>query len=68
MLSIATLTNAWAIVFYNQFFEWKADIEKRTTAIEKSTITKQDMIMINEALLDKFELHLQEKYRIKCKE
>jgi len=35
--------------------------------IQSSLLTKDDLISINEALLNKFELHLQEKYDINCK-
>lgn len=45
-------------------------VRQKTELVQMKTqqLTKEDMISINEALLDKFELHLQEKYNIHSKE
>ena len=68
ILATAAILNVWAVSLYFDAVKQQRIQDERITKLEKQICTKAEMqVMINvafEAHFDKFELHLQDKYRI----
>jgi flagellar basal body-associated protein FliL len=68
IVMVMALVNGWAVMFYVKSAEREQKQEERITVVEKEVCTKEELkqivVEVVDARFDRFELMLQQKYKI----
>jgi len=74
LVAIITIVNVWAVIYRNEAVAERRELKRRVDCLEKDVLTKQDLETIKvylgkaiDARFDKFEIYLQDKYKIKSR-